>query len=113
MHPQQIKALLETLAEDEVRNCSMIEFVRRNPVDAIEREGAAILVRGRSDHTWLYVSSPDPEELERLAAKLTDDDDHFAAIEEWMFPMLARGRETAWSLPMVRFVLPDSVVLPS
>lgn len=108
----QIDELTGFLAEDPVRNCSLIEFVRRNPVQSIERCGKSVLVRGHSDHTWVYISSAAPDELEILAGRLTDRDDRFAVIEEWMLPTLVRERETAWSLPMVRFVLPDAAVLP-
>lgn len=108
----QIDELTGFLAEDPVRNCSLIEFVRRNPVRSIERAGMSVLVRGHSDHTWVYISSAAPDELELLAGRLTDGDDRFAVIEEWMLPILVRGRETAWSLPMVRFVLPAAAALP-
>lgn len=94
----QIEELTGFLAEDPVRNCSLIEFVRRNPVQSIERAGKSFLVRGQSDHAWVYISSAASNELDVLAGRLTFRDDRFAVIEEWMLPVLVRGREIAYRI---------------
>lgn len=113
MDPREIESLIGDLAADETRNCSILNFVRENPVLSIDRVGGSVLVRGRSDQTWIYASSSDPEELGRLARGLTAGDDYYAAIEPWMVPTLRRGREIAWSLSMVRFTLPAGASLPA
>ena len=109
----QLEQLVGELAADELRNCSLIQFVRANRVLGIERVGGSVLVRGQSDERWVYVSSVRPVELEILATRLVADDDHFAAIEEWMVPILRGDRHLVWRLPMVRFVLPDGADLPA
>jgi ribosomal protein S18 acetylase RimI-like enzyme len=112
MDRREIERLISDLAVDEIRNCSILNFVRENRVLSIDRVGGSVLVRGRSDRDWVYASSSDPSELRLLARRLSEGDDHYAAIEPWMVPILRRDRDIAWNLPMVRFTLPDSAALP-
>jgi len=112
MDRNQIDELLRTLREDPSRNTSILNFVERNEVLGVDREGRSVRVQGRSDHVWNYFSSESEDELRRLAARLGDGDDHFAVIEDWMLPIVCRGREMSWCLRMLRFALPPSVELP-
>jgi 8-oxo-dGTP diphosphatase len=112
MDQRETERLIRDLSSDEIKNCSLLNFVRENRVLSIDRIGGSVLVRGRSDQDWVYASSSDPSELRLLAQRLSHDDDYLAAIEPWMVPVLRRDREIAWSLPMVRFTLMDGVALP-
>ncbi len=112
MDRDQIDELVRALREDAPRNTSVINFIERNELLGLYREGRSVRVQGRSDHVWNYFSSESEEELSRLAAQLGDDDDHFAAIEDWMLPIVCCGREMSWCLRMVKFTLPASVELP-
>jgi 8-oxo-dGTP diphosphatase len=112
MDRTEIERLVGDLAGHETRNFSILNFVRDNLVLSVDRVGGSVLVRGRSDQDWVYASSSAPAELGLLARRLSEGDDHFAAIEPWMVPILRRDREIAWSLPMVRFALPDRAALP-
>ena len=112
MDRREIERLIGDLAIDEVRNCSILNFVRENRVLSIYRVGTSTLVRGRSDRDWIYASSSNPSELRLLARRLSEDDEYYAAIEPWMVSILRRDREIAWSLPMVRFTLRDWIALP-
>lgn len=109
---KKIEAIASDLAVDRTRNCSLLNFIRDNRVLSIDRVGGSFLVRGRSDHDWVYASGSDPGELGMLARRLSEKDEYFAAIEPWMVPLLRGERGMAWSLPMVRFILPDAVALP-
>lgn len=109
----RIEAITRDLAVDQTRNCSLLNFMRDNRVLSIDRVGGSVLVRGRSDQDWVYASSSDPAELGMLAHRLSKKDEYFAAIEPWMVPLLCGEREIAWSLSMVRFILPGRVALPA
>lgn len=113
MEQAAIDEHLRFLAEDELRNISVSNFLRSAELRDARRIGDSVHVRGRSDFVWNYFSSEDPEELRHLVESLDGDDDRFAAVEEWMVPILVRGRAIAWTLPMVRFALPRTVVLPA
>lgn len=112
MTPEERESLIRALSADEVRNISIINFVRDKQIHGVQWWGRSVLVRGRSDHDWVYVSSDSIEELNGLAGSLTEADTRFAAIEEWMIPALRRGLDTVWTLPMVRFAFPQDVALP-
>lgn len=112
MRPSEIDELLRFLGGDEPRNASIANFIRRNEILGVRRLGGSVHVRGRSDYVWNLFSSESEEELGRLVAMLDASDDRFAAIEEWMMPIVTRGREVAWTLPMLRYVLPRDVELP-
>jgi len=108
----RVDDLIKLLKRDERKNVNVLNFISQNPVFGIARIGNSVLVRGKSDRLWVYVSSASRDELELLAEDLGAEDDHFAAVEEWMIPILSRGKEIAWNLSMAQFVLPDDITVP-
>ena len=104
---------LQKLGTDEVNNCSIINFIRNNLVLDINIIGNSVLVKGKSDRVWIYISSYNEDELNILKNKLTDDDVNFGAIDEWMIPTVAGGKEIMWDLNFLRFYLPEGINLPS
>jgi len=70
MDRDQIDELVRALREDAPRNTSVINFIERNELLGLYREGRSVRVQGRSDHVWNYFSSESEEELSRLAAQL-------------------------------------------
>lgn len=113
MGQEAIDELLEFLRRDEPRNGGIANFLQNGGMLGVRRVGNSVHVRGRSDFVWNFFSSENEDELRRLVERLGDDDDRFAAVEDWMVPLLARGRAVAWTLPMVRFALPHGTGLPA
>ena len=113
MERREIDGLTSRLLRDERRNASIVNFIRRSEILGVARIGDSVHVRGRSDYVWNLFSSEREDELRGLVERLDASDDRFAAIEEWMIPIVARGREVAWTLPMIRYVLPRGVELPA
>jgi 8-oxo-dGTP diphosphatase len=112
MTAEEREAIISFLKKDEVKNINMLNFMESYPVMSLERIGNSVLLRGVSDCQWVYVSSPDERELKDVAQRLTQGDSAFAAMEEWMLPVLFPGRAFSWELSMTRFVLPDHVTFP-
>jgi 8-oxo-dGTP diphosphatase len=112
MTAEERKAVISLLKKDEIRNINMLNFMESYPVVSLERIGNSVLMRGVSDCLWVYVSSPDEDELKGVAERLTEEDRAFAAMEEWMLPVLFPGRAFSWELSMTRLVLPDEVTFP-
>lgn len=100
--------MVSSLKQDELKNINIVNFIENNPVFGIEREGNSFLIRGKSDQAWIFVSSSCEKELRLLAKRLDDKDNHFAAIEDWMVPILSEDKELAWSLSMIQFILSDN-----
>jgi 8-oxo-dGTP diphosphatase len=112
MDAEERKAVISLLKKDEVRNIDMLNFMENYFVRSLERIGNSVLLRGMSDCQWVYISSPGERELKDVLERLTEDDRDFAAIEEWMLPLLIRGRALSWELSMMRLVLPEEVTFP-
>ncbi len=108
----QTDDLIALLRGYELRNINVLNFIAENPVCGVEKLGTSVLIRGKSDRCWVYVSSMNEDELKNLAKKLSVRDNHFAAIEDWMVPILSAGKEMVWHLSMIQFILPEEVKLP-
>ena len=84
--------------------------MENNHIHSLERIGNSVLMRGESDYPWVYISSANEDELALVMDRLVDDK-RFAVIEDWMLPLLTRGKTIAWQLSTIKLILPQSVEL--
>ncbi len=108
-----IELALEKLETDRIRNISIINFIQDNEVLSVDIIGNSLLARGISDRAWVYISCNDEGELREIQKQLTEADDAFGAIDDWMVPILREGRKLVWDIGTTKFYLPDDVLLPS
>lgn len=66
-------------------------------------------MRGDSDHRWVYISTPDEQELSKMLSLLRKDDRYFAVVEDWMLPLLTEGKTILWQMSTMKLLLPDHV----
>lgn len=99
------------LLKDKLRNINMINFMKNYPIFSIDTEGQSVMVRGRSDNDWVYISSQSEEEFLKLTKRLNENDQNFAIIEDWMMPHIIENRSTEWILSCMKLYLPDDAVL--
>jgi hypothetical protein len=104
--------IIKQLREDELKNINLLNFIECNSVLDIEIRGKSILLRGISDQIWIYISSSNEDELRFLKSRLHQKDKNFAAIEDWMLPVLLEENELIWDLSMTQYYLPDNIVIP-
>jgi 8-oxo-dGTP diphosphatase len=107
-----VEFAISKLETDRINNISIINFIKNNKVLSVDIIGDSVLARGISDRRWVYISCRDKDELGELKTRLSIDDNNFAAIEDWMMPVLTEGREIIWDLSTVRYYLPEYVQLP-
>ncbi|MEJ2105388.1 MAG: GNAT family N-acetyltransferase [Ignavibacteriaceae bacterium] len=100
------------LDEDRTKNISMINFIKNHKIFCVDIIGNSILVKGESDRRWVYISCKDEEELSILKRMLNNNDENFASIDDWMFPIITEGKEIVWDLFMIQYYLPDDIQLP-
>lgn len=105
-------AILRYLQAKEKENPSIVNFAENYPVTCAEKIGGSVLIKGSSDHDWVYIYGGSEEELESIDCMLGADDRYFAAIESWMIPFLSDGKRVKWVLSAMRLILPEDVVLP-
>jgi len=104
MNEKRLRNILSLLRNDHLRNMNAIYFIQDYPVQTLERIGDAVLIRGESDRHWVYISATDPGELGPVVDRLSGEDTCFAATEDWMVPILTRGKAVIWDLSMVRLL---------
>lgn len=104
--------ILTVLNEDRVRNINLINFIKQYPIKSIHNVGNSYLIRGTSDHTWIYISSKNTSELEEIITLLNDDDEYFAIIEDWMIPYLIKDKKIIWQLSCEKLYFPKDVKVP-
>lgn len=107
---QEATALLQ---EHGQRYLSMINFLHMNPVEELQEENGAILARFHSDDgtVWSILAADTPEQIRAIQEDLRKHQ-WFSAIEGWMHPYLAEGRELVWDEPYYTFYVPGHVTFP-
>ena len=108
-----LTSAIKILESNRVNNISLINFIKNNQVLSTDIIGSSILLRGVSDRRWVYISCKDKDELLMIKKKLINEDDNFASIDDWMFPILTEEKEIVWDLSMIQFYLPDDAQIPS
>lgn len=106
----KINLALDKLKTDLINNISIINFINNNKIFSVDVIGNSILVKGESDRKWVYICCPDKDRLNILKRYLDADDINFAAVDEWMYPVLTEGKKTEWELTAIQFYLPEDVL---
>lgn len=100
---------MDLLKQDFLKNVSILGFLENYPAEKVYREGSTLLVLGRSDYLWAYVSSSDEGELRLLLDHFRWETGYFASLEEWMLPVLSGYGAIEWQLKTYRYLLPEEV----
>lgn len=104
--------LVKILSKDKNKNVNMINFVNTYPINCIKKVGESVLIRGKSDEYWVYISSSSNIELSKLVNELNDEDKYFAVIEDWMLPIVTQGKDLEWKLSCMKYIFPQNIQLP-
>lgn len=110
--PKNVSEILEYLRRDELKNINLINTMQVYPVHSAECIGDAVMVRSTTDREWVFISASHQDELKALKSNLTERDTCFAAIEDWMIPILIEDRALKWDLATYRFYLPADIFVP-
>ncbi|SFC50904.1 GNAT family N-acetyltransferase [Clostridium uliginosum] len=97
--------IIEFLIKDEINNINIINFIEDYPIYYIEKIDDSVIVKGTSDKNWIYISSKSEEELKIIKSRLDNNDKNFAAIEEWMLPILTNKNKIKWRLSTMKLIL--------
>lgn len=104
--------ILKYLTRDKIKNINMINFINTYHINNIDMVGNSILVRGKSDQNWVYISSSSKDEFIKLVDKLTEEDIYFAIIEDWMLPYLIKDKKLLWKMTCMKLIFPENLALP-
>ncbi|MEJ2617552.1 MAG: GNAT family N-acetyltransferase [Ignavibacteriaceae bacterium] len=109
---EEVKIALNKLEQDKINNISIINFIKNNRLLSVDIVGNSVLIRGKSDRVWIYISSNNKDELNNIKTKLSNDDVNFGATDDWMVPIIAKERKIIWDIPVLKFYLPNDKSLP-
>ncbi len=109
---QNLHMVIDLLSKDKERNINILNFIQAYPVMSYERVGDSVFIRGESNEIWTYISSDSRNELEHLMNRYLSGDSFFAAVEDWMVPVITKDREIRGEIYMMQYLLPDEVRLP-
>lgn len=106
------RRVIQELSAAPVRNVGAIGFFSNYPVERFYREGDSLLVTGRSDELWGYLSGNSKNELGALVKRARPDISCFACIEQWMRPIVVMRRPVISELTTMRLYYPPTRPLP-
>lgn len=104
--------LVESLQKDKVRNINFINFIQSYPIHTFDSVGDSVLIRGRSDEEWVYISSKSEDEFRQLIQGLDEEDNCFAVLEDWMLPYIVKDKEIRSRLTSIKLVYDEKTPLP-
>ena len=104
--------VLHYLKQNTLDNINEIGFIENNHISDVEIVGSSVLIRGTSDRNWVYISCANNDDLQLIKDRLTDKDQNFGAIDNWIVPHLLEGKTRQWKLECEQFYLPNEINLP-
>lgn len=105
--------IIARLKKDQLSNLNMINFIENNKILSFEQIENSLIMRGRSDQDWVFISCLNKYDLPKIKKNLKKEDKYFAAIDDWMVPILVGDKKVVWKLELQQYYLPESINLPN
>jgi len=106
---EKTKEILNYLYKDRIKNLNMINFIRGYGIDFYSESGDSILIKGKSDKQWIYISSKSESEYRELFGEFEPEDKYIAVAEDWMLPIIKETKKIQWILRCKRYILPKEI----
>ena len=107
-----VDSIVSFLEQDKIKNLNILGFIKNYGFTSIDKIGDSVILRGKSDENWVYVSVGNKNRISELVKNFTDQDRFFAAVEDDILPFLSFSKKPVWKLSALKLVLPDHVKLP-
>ncbi len=104
--------IIANLSRDKIRNINLINFIKQYNISSINRIGNTYLIRGTSDHSWVYISSKNISEFKDIIKFLNDKDEYFAIMEDWMLPYILKNKKILWKISCIKLFYPENKFIP-
>lgn len=98
--------LQDICAKDPVRSANLRHFAERYGIESSFMAEDSILVRGTSDHTWVYLLPADREGGQRLIEALAQEDHYLVGFDAWLLEALQKRFAIEWTLRCEKLVWP-------
>lgn len=110
MRADDKRKIVEYLKEDKIKNCNILNFIEDYRIHSFIREGDSVLVKGTSDHDWIYFSSSSEDEFIKLLS-YTKNEQYFVVTDDWMIPLVVNDGKMDWKLSCVKLYFPDDALV--
>lgn len=97
------------LTKNRKKNVSIIGFIENYPVKKVFWENETVLILGKSDYLWAYISSESKLELQRIIDEFQFETKYFASLESWMVSVVTKDRNIDWKIDTYRYILPEAI----
>lgn len=87
-------------------------FFTNYPIDDLAIKNDCALIFGRSDHLWIHCVGEEQDDLEDLLHHHRDRSPYYYSLEEWMLPIVLKGRNEEWRMETLRYILEPNVQVP-
>ncbi len=98
--------LNEILQRDPIRSANLRHFAERYGIESSFIARNSVLIRGTSDHTWVYLMPAGKAEGKLLLDALTPADHYLVGFDEWLLEALPERFEIEWTLRCRKLVWP-------
>ncbi len=100
---------LEILRKDPVWNANIINYIEDHSVTNIDIEGESVMAVGKLIQPRAFIASKNADEVRALMERFPETVTRFSALEEWILPLVARGRELPHYVPADQYILLEDV----
>lgn len=97
---------------DSLRNISMLGFFSSHQPTSILRNDESLMVKGKSDEDWWYLSLKNPADFDWFISNTGKDDNFVAVIDDEILERVMKRFTCQWVLSCQRLYLPSKVTLP-
>lgn len=104
--------ILDFLKKNQLKNLNILNFIENNHIYGFVQIAESMLIRGRSDQDWVFISCSNKNDLPEIKKSLSEKDKYFAAVDDWMIPTLLGERKIIWKLELQQYYLPEDVKVP-
>lgn len=87
-------------------------FFTNYPIEDVAIKNDCALILGRSDHLWIHCVGEEADDLTDLLYHHRDRSLYYYSLEEWMLPLVLKGRNEDWRMETLRYVLDPELHVP-
>ncbi|RAK05263.1 FR47-like protein [Halanaerobium saccharolyticum] len=103
--------IIEQLNKNRAKNISLLGIIENYGIESSLKYKDSYLITIKTDHLWCYPAVESKNELVELLKRLEGRTNYFAALENWMIPVVSQNGKFEWELKTERLILPDEAKL--
>jgi len=95
---------LEILKKNHDKNINVINFADGYPISRVEFVKDSVILTGKSDNDWTYISLADDGDMEEIITHLRYEDNHVAILDDCMLEYFKDTCDIEWILSCAKMI---------